>query len=66
MNMPEIRKIAQNHGIKTAKLNKTALVRTIQLSEGNYDCFASATINDCEQNDCIWRTDCIKLFKTNK
>lgn len=66
MIMPEIRKIAQKHGIKTSKLNKTALVRKIQTSEGNFDCFASASSSDCDQPECIWQTDCLALAKKNK
>jgi len=66
MIMPEIRKIATKLGIKTTKLNKTALVRKIQTSEGNFDCFATASSNYCDQPDCVWRTDCLKLAKQNK
>ena len=66
MIMSEIRKIAQKHGIKTSKLNKTTLVREIQTSEGNFDCFASASSNNCDQLECIWQTDCLKLAKNNK
>ncbi len=58
MKMDEIRLHAENVGIKPAKLNKTQLVRTIQLQEGNFDCFASATDGNCDQWTCVWREDC--------
>lgn len=66
MLMPEIRKFAQKLGIKTSKLNKTVLVRKIQLAEGNFDCFASEAVNNCDQPECMWKTDCVKLAKQNK
>ncbi len=61
MNMQEIKSIAKNHGVKPGKLSKVALVKTIQLAEGNFDCFATAYAGDCDQVQCIWREDCFKL-----
>lgn len=62
MNMAEIRKIAKKVGIKPGKLNKTKLVRAIQTEEGNEVCFATGD-ESCEQLDCCWREDCLKLAK---
>ena len=42
MNMQEIRERAKYFGIKTARMSKVNLVKAIQLSEGNFSCFASA------------------------
>jgi len=61
MNMQEIREIAQTHGLKAGKLSKVELVRTIQREEGNYDCFATPTVETCGQDGCLWRGDCLKL-----
>lgn len=63
MKMQDIRKIAKDNGLKTGKLNKTLLVKQIQITEGNFDCFASASNEHCDQPECIWQDDCFKLAK---
>jgi len=63
MNMQEIRERAKDFGIKTAKMSKLKLIQTIQLSEGNFSCFASAVDNECDQLDCVWREDCFSTAK---
>jgi len=65
MKMNDIRKIALAQGIKPKKLTKAALVKTIQLNEGNFDCFGSATAGVCDQANCIWNEDCIRQSVTN-
>lgn len=59
MHMQDIRKIAQEHGLKTSRLSKLALVRLIQGSEGNFECFATALHGQCDQMECRWREDCL-------
>jgi hypothetical protein len=39
-------------------MNKTELIRAIQRSEGNYDCFATPYRDECNQLECLWREDC--------
>jgi hypothetical protein len=63
MNIQEIREIAKEHGLKTSRLSKLALVRLIQNSEGHFDCFATASDGVCDQNDCRWRDDCFSMAK---
>lgn len=58
MNMQEVRGMAKGLGIKTSRMTKVNLIKAIQLSEGNFSCFASALDGDCDQQDCIWRSDC--------
>ena len=58
MKVQEIKKIATKMGIKTGKMKKTDLIRTIQATEGNHPCFQTAD-NNCDQLDCCWRDDCI-------
>ncbi|MCK4586478.1 MAG: SAP domain-containing protein [Gammaproteobacteria bacterium] len=58
MNMQEIRELAKDYSIKTARLSKAKLIQEIQLSEGNFNCFASALDGDCDQMNCKWREDC--------
>ena len=63
MKMNEIREIAKSHGIKPGKLSKTNLIKSIQIEEGNSDCFATALDLDCTQDQCRWRADCFKQSK---
>ncbi|TRZ93517.1 SAP domain-containing protein [bacterium] len=60
MRLSEIEKKARVLGIKdTWKYSKKDLIRGIQRTEGNFDCFATAK-NHCDQLVCSWRSDCIK------
>lgn len=63
MLMQEIREIAKDYGIKTARISKPELIRQIQRSEGNFDCFASAESGECDQLACRWREDCLTLAR---
>lgn len=63
MQMTEIRTIAKNYGLKTSRLGKTDIIRQIQKSEGNFDCFASPKDGYCDQLGCLWRDDCLKSAK---
>lgn len=65
MNMQEIRKQAKGLGIKTSNIKKMNLIHAIQLSEGNFSCFASASEGECDQLSCQWRTDCFKEGRKN-
>ena len=66
MNMQEIRVIAKDFGIKTSRMSKASLIQNIQLSEGNFGCFASATNGECDQLKCLWREDCFSAAKKLK
>lgn len=63
MNLQEIKEIAKSRGLKTTGLNKVNLVQQIQLNEGNFACFATATSGECDQFGCMWRKDCFALAK---
>lgn len=63
MNIQEIRELARNFGIKPSRMGKVDLIQTIQRTEGNFDCFASAGNSECDQLDCIWRKDCFAAAK---
>lgn len=58
MKLDEIKEIAQQHGIRTAKMKKAELIRTIQSTEQNEVCFEAGKANSCGQDDCLWRNDC--------
>jgi hypothetical protein len=38
---------------------KKELIRSIQIAEGNFPCYATAE-EACDQADCVWRADCLK------
>lgn len=60
MRLAEIERRAMALGIKdTCKYSKKELVKTIQRTEGNFDCFDSASDN-CDQFVCCWREDCLR------
>ncbi len=60
MQLSEVRRIASKHGIKTGKMKKEEVIRAIQRSEGNFDCFGSAYSGECSQEECLWRKDCLR------
>jgi len=60
MRLPAVEKKAKQLGVKdTWKYSKKDLIKTIQRTEGNYDCFGTARSN-CNQISCCWRGDCLK------
>ncbi|NNG13746.1 MAG: SAP domain-containing protein [Gammaproteobacteria bacterium] len=63
MNMQEIRSVAKDFGIKSGGMSKLKLIHSIQLSEGNFNCFASAVDGECDQSQCKWRKDCFAAAK---
>ena len=58
MKLEEIRGIAKSHDIYPGKLSKIELIKSIQLEEGNFDCYGTASIGECDQSGCSWREDC--------
>jgi len=61
MRLSEIEKKARGVGVKdTWKYSKKDLIKAIQRSEGNNDCFASSGSFACDQLQCAWRDDCVK------
>ena len=59
MTVKELQKMAKELAIKPAGLRKTALIKSIQKTEGNFDCFGTA-ISYCDQMNCLFREDCLK------
>jgi hypothetical protein len=60
MQITEIKTIAKEYGIKVSKLKKAELIKQIQLAEGNFDCFDTPAVGSCGQEECLWRSDCLK------
>lgn len=63
MKVKDIQNMARAMGLKPGKLNKTRLIHTIQKQEKNDECYATSAVNSCGQDDCLWRSDCLKAFK---
>jgi len=61
MKLEDVRGIAKLHSIKPGKLSKTELIKTIQINEGNFDCFSAPKDSRCDQMDCLWREDCFDV-----
>lgn len=59
MNMAEIRKMAKGLNIRSFGKTKVALVREIQITQGNFDCFARVE-EYCDQLKCDFRESCFK------
>lgn len=58
MKLDEIKEIARQHDIKTAKMKKADIIRAIQAAEGNNVCFDDGQASECGQSECLWRSDC--------
>jgi len=60
MNLKDIKDMAKSQGIKVGNMKKENIIRSIQLAEGNFNCFGTAIAGECDQMNCIWRGDCLK------
>lgn len=58
MKVAEIRELAAQRGLKTDKLKKAGIIRSIQAAEGNTPCFDTGAAAECGQANCLWRVDC--------
>ncbi len=64
MKLKEVRVMAKSAGIKKiSSMTKVGLIHAIQLDEGNFNCYATATLNKCDQVSCLWRADCFTAAK---
>lgn len=59
MEIGEIRKLAVRLGIEPAGMEKADLVRAIQRAEGLDECFGLASAEECDEESCVWREDCL-------
>ena len=58
MTVKELQKMAKAMGIKTSGLKKPEMIKQIQITEGNFDCFGTAS-SYCDQINCLFREDCL-------
>jgi hypothetical protein len=55
----ELKVLAQRHGIKTGKMNRTELIHAIQGAEDHDMCFNKGVSSACKRMSCPWQTDCV-------
>ena len=58
MHMTEIKKRAEELGLKPGRMGKSDLIHAIQNREGNSPCFQTGR-DSCDQFNCCWRGDCL-------
>lgn len=61
MQIQEIRGVPRRLGTRPGDPDKIKLIRAIQLSEGNFDCFATAYDGVCEADSSAWRKRCFAI-----
>ena len=59
MKMTDVKRKAKELGVKSGKMRKADLIRSIQAKEGNSLCFQIG-LDSCDQTNCCWRTDCVQ------
>jgi len=60
MTLKQVKEIAKEKGVRVGNMKKENIIRAIQRTEGNFDCFGTATAGVCDQLNCLWRDDCLK------
>jgi hypothetical protein len=61
MTIQAIRAIAKKLSVKVERQDKIELIKSIQRAEGNKDCFATRYVQECNQLNCLWLEDCLKI-----
>jgi hypothetical protein len=59
MRFQEIQKMAKGMGINPYRMKKTDIIRTIQRTENNIECYGTDRADHCEEQGCSWRGDCL-------
>ncbi len=60
MKMTDVQDKAKSLGIKPSKMKKADLIKSIQAQEGNISCFQTSARDQCLQESCCWRDDCLQ------
>lgn len=61
MEISNVHRIALLHGIETDNLFKHEVIKAIQTTEGNFDCYGTARSGECDQGGCAWLGDCFEV-----
>jgi len=59
MNFNAIRKMATTMNINTYRMKKIDIIRAIQRAENNIECYGTQRVNNCHEDACLWRDDCL-------
>jgi hypothetical protein len=62
MTLKQVKAVAKTKGIKVGNMKKENIIRTIQKTEGNFECFGTPINGECDQAGCIWRQDCLQCI----
>lgn len=63
MKIADIRKKAKELGIKSSRMKKVDLIRSIQVAEDNIPCFGTERVQYCGEERCLWRDDCLEIIR---
>ena len=66
MKFQQIQKMAKDMGIKTYRMKKTDIIRTIQRKENNIECYGTDRVDNCQEERCCWRSDCLASSNSKK
>ena len=62
MKMNAVRDMGRQLGLRfKVGTTKIEAIRSIQLAEGNFDCFGCTDAKYCDQQQCLFREDCLPL-----
>jgi len=61
MKINDVRKIAKGMDINTYGMKKMDIIRAVQQSENNVECFATEMVGYCKEDKCSWRDDCLSI-----
>lgn len=61
MKFQEIQKMAKGMGINTYRTKKTDIIRSIQRKENNNECYGTDRVEQCKEEGCSWRSDCLAI-----
>jgi len=59
MTFNQIRKMAMDMDINTYRMKKHEIIKAIQRTENNIDCFGTERVGYCNEEICLWRNDCL-------
>ena len=59
MKLDDVKKRAKKFNVDIADKSKKDLILAVQVAEGSFPCFGSATVY-CDQFGCCWRDDCLR------
>ncbi len=66
MKINDVRKIAKGMRINTYAMKKNDIIRAVQQSENNVECFATERMEYCNEDKCSWRGDCLSINNNPK